>query len=224
MRLADFQKLQRLSPAFFGRTKAGDIVSRINNDIGELQKISSDTLLSLPFNVLLLTGNLTLMFYLDARLSLLSLLSIPAAIWGLRRYQGRLVAQVRTLREHGSAIGSFLIEAILGIRVVVTCNAQDRKDSEFKAHNDRFVKSLLSMQITSLFERRYTGGGRQALGRVALRLWRKSCHPTCAHHRKPDGVHGLPRPVVIARPKHDGHLLGTGCWFRFSRAGVRPSG
>ena len=51
MRLAAFRKLQSLSPQFYASTKTGDIVSRLNNDIGELQRLSSDTLLSLPANL-----------------------------------------------------------------------------------------------------------------------------------------------------------------------------
>lgn len=149
MRLAAFRKLQNLSPQFFARTKTGDIVSRINNDIGELQRLSSDTLLSLPSNILFLIGNAAMMFYLNFRLAAISILMVPAGIWAMRRYQGRLRAQVQTLRERSADIGSFLIESILGMRVLVGCNAQGRKNAEFRGRNDAFVNSLLSMQLTS---------------------------------------------------------------------------
>ncbi len=149
MRLAAFRKLQNLSPQFFASTKTGDIVSRLNNDIGELQRLSSDTLLSLPANILFLIGNAAMMFYLNAGLSLVSLVMLPAGIWAMRRYQGRLRQHVKTVRECSSEIGSFLIEAILGMRLLVTCNAQERQDRAFRNHNDRFVASLLSMQSTS---------------------------------------------------------------------------
>ncbi len=149
MRLAAFRKLQSLSPQFFANTKTGDIVSRVNNDIGELQKLSSDTLLSLPANLLFLIGNAAMMFYLNKNLSVVSLATIPAGIWAMQRYQGRLRAQVQTLRECSAEIGSFLIESILGMRLLVGCNAQGRKNEEFRRHNGRFVDHLLSMQITS---------------------------------------------------------------------------
>src|SRR4029077_4541627 len=54
MRLAVFRHLQQLSPRFFAKSKLGDIVSRINNDIGEVQRICADTLLSVLSNVLFL--------------------------------------------------------------------------------------------------------------------------------------------------------------------------
>jgi ATP-binding cassette, subfamily B, bacterial len=149
MRLMVFRKLQALSPQFFATTKTGDIVSRINNDISELQRLSSDTLLSLPMNCLFMIGNAALMIYLNWALFLVSVAMVPAGIWAMNHYGHRLRTQVRTLREQSADIGSFLIEAILGMRLVVRCNAQARKDVEFRGHNQRFVNSLLSMQLTS---------------------------------------------------------------------------
>jgi len=46
MRLSVYRHLQRLAPRYYNKTKLGDLVSRINNDISEVQRICSDTLLS----------------------------------------------------------------------------------------------------------------------------------------------------------------------------------
>src|SRR5205085_6700591 len=46
MRLEMYRHLQRLSPRFYARTRIGDIMSRINNDVGEIQRIASETALS----------------------------------------------------------------------------------------------------------------------------------------------------------------------------------
>src|SRR5215467_10730166 len=61
MRLALYRHLQALSPRFYARTKLGEIVSRINNDIGEIQRVSADTLLSLLASVAFLAGSITIM-------------------------------------------------------------------------------------------------------------------------------------------------------------------
>lgn len=149
IRLQLFHKLQRLSPQFFAATRTGDIVSRLNNDVGELQRISADTLLSLPSNLLFLVGNAALMLYLSPGLALLSLIFLPFGIWAMTRYQGRLRSQIQIMRESSADIGSFLIEAILGIRLLVSSNAQARKDKEFSQLNNRFVDGLLKMQTIS---------------------------------------------------------------------------
>ena len=61
MRLALYRHLQKLSPGFYGRTRLGDIVSRINNDIGEIQRITAETALALIGNVLFLGGAITML-------------------------------------------------------------------------------------------------------------------------------------------------------------------
>ena len=61
MRLALYRHLQSLSPRFWARSKMGDVVSRINNDIAEVQRISADSLLSVLSNVVFLAGSAAIM-------------------------------------------------------------------------------------------------------------------------------------------------------------------
>jgi ATP-binding cassette subfamily B protein len=149
MRLAVYAHLQKLSPRFFAEVKLGDIVSRINNDIGEVQRICSDTLLSVLSNVLFLVGSLILMSWMNWRLMLASVALLPAGIFALRYYQGKLVSQTADLRQKSANLGSFLIESLMGLRLTVTNSAETREREKFKEHNLSFVRSLLSMQLTS---------------------------------------------------------------------------
>lgn len=149
MRLALYRHLQRLSPGFYARTPFGDIVSRINSDIGEIQRVTADAALGLFGNVLFLIGTVGMLVYLDARLFLAGLVALPPSLWALVRYRNRLEGRVTQLRERSADIGSFLIETLQGVRTVVASNAQEREAARFGRHNDRFVRALLSM-------RRYT--------------------------------------------------------------------
>lgn len=151
MRLAVFEHLQKLSPRYFARQKLGDIVSRINNDIGEVQRVCSDTLLSVFSNVLFLVGSLFMMAWLNPRLMLASVCLLPISILALRHYQNRLMFHTAELRQRSSDLGSFLIEAIMGLRLIVTSTAEQRETERFRNHNTRFVTSLLSMQMTSFY-------------------------------------------------------------------------
>src|SRR5207237_8821998 len=56
MRLELYRHLQRLSPRFYARTRMGDIMSRINNDVRETQRIAAETALAWVATVLLLAG------------------------------------------------------------------------------------------------------------------------------------------------------------------------
>jgi ATP-binding cassette subfamily B protein len=149
MRLALYRHLQKLSPRFYARTRTGDIVSRINNDIAEVQRVSADSILSLVANAVFLCGSTAIMLYLNWRLFLVSAMVLPLSLAALSHYQRRLSAQVRTLRERSADIGSFLIETILGMRLVVTSNAEEREIGRFRARNQSFVDALLKMQLTS---------------------------------------------------------------------------
>ena len=73
MRLALYEHLQRLSPRFYARTRLGDIIARINGDIGEIQRVAAEAALAWVGNVLFLAGSLAMMLWLDWRLSLVAL-------------------------------------------------------------------------------------------------------------------------------------------------------
>ena len=154
MRLALYQHLQRLSPRFYARTRLGDIVSRLNNDIAEVQRVTSDALLSLLANIVFLIGSAAIMLWMEWRLFLLSVAVLPVSALALRHYQQRLTGRVRTLRERSADIGSFLIESLQGMRLVVTSAAEDHEVARFRERNRGFVDALLQMQLTS-----YLAGG-----------------------------------------------------------------
>jgi ATP-binding cassette subfamily B protein len=151
MRLVMYRHLQRLSPRFYARTRLGDIMSRINNDIGEIQRIAAETALAWFGNVLFLVGTVGMLLWLDARLFLISAATAPLGIWALARYRGRLDQRVTVLRQRSAEIGSFLIETIQGVRLVVTSNAQEREVGRFRERNLAFIDALMSMQLLTYF-------------------------------------------------------------------------
>src|ERR1700722_6672612 len=149
MRLALYQHLQTLSPRFWASRKLGDVVSRINNDIAEVQRVSADSLLSVLSNVVFLIGSSAIMLVLSPRLFLVSVAAVPAGVWALQHYQQRLATRVRAVRERSSDIGSFLLETLLGIRLVVSSRAEAREVERFRARNQGFLDALMSMQLTA---------------------------------------------------------------------------
>jgi ATP-binding cassette subfamily B protein len=149
MRLAVYRHLQRLSPSYYARTRLGEIVSRLNNDVGEVQRVAADTLLSAVNNVIFLAGSVVIMLLLNWKLFFLSIVLIPVSVIFLKRYRARLADRVRQMRERSADIGSFLIETLMGMRLVVSSNAEERETARFGQRNSSFVSALLSMQLTS---------------------------------------------------------------------------
>ena len=154
MRLEMYRHLQRLSPRFYARTRMGDIMSRINNDIGEIQRIAAETALAWVGNVLFLGGTIVMLAWLDARLFVVTIVTAPLGVWALAYYRRRLEAEIGTLRQRSADIGSFLIETLQATRLVVASNAQEREVDRFRDRNRAFVRALMSMQLLS-----YLSGG-----------------------------------------------------------------
>jgi len=154
MRLEVYRHLQRLSPRFYVRTRMGDIMSRINNDVGEIQRIAAETALAWVGNVLFLAGTIAMLAWLDVRLFVLTVATTPFGIWALVRYRTRLEVEIGKLRQRSADIGSFLIETLQSVKLVVTSNAQEREVGRFRERNAAFIDALMSMQLLS-----YLSGG-----------------------------------------------------------------
>src|SRR5690606_20818211 len=109
MRLSLYEHLQRLSPRFYARTRLGDIVARINSDIGEIQRVAAEAALAWVGNILFLIGCIGMMLWLDWRLALLTGAVMPLSLFALVYYRKRLERRVADLRQRSADIGSFLI-------------------------------------------------------------------------------------------------------------------
>ena len=158
MRLEMYRHLQRLSPRFYARTRIGDIMSRINNDVGEIQRIASETALAWLGNVLFLAGTIAMLAWLDVRLFAVSIVSVPFGVWALVRYRERLEREVAVMRQRSADIGSFLIETLQAARLVAAARAEAREAARFRERNDAFVRALMSMQLLT-----YLSGGLPSL-------------------------------------------------------------
>jgi len=149
MRLALFRHLQKLSPRFYAQYRLGDLMSRLNNDIGEVQRVSADTLLSVLSNVVFFVGSVAMMIWLNWRLFLVSVILIPFCLYTFLHYQQKLTALTKLLRERSADLGSLFVETILGMRVIVSLRANEHEAQRFKQRNDAFVSTMLDVQIAS---------------------------------------------------------------------------
>ena len=149
MRLALFRHLQKLSPRFYAQFRLGDLMSRLNNDIGEVQRVSADTLLSVLSNVVFLVGSIAMMLWLNWRLFFISVVLIPACVYTFFRFQKKLVALTALLRARSADLGSLFVDTILGMRVVISLRAGEHEADRFRERNNAFVRTMLDVQIAS---------------------------------------------------------------------------
>lgn len=149
MRVALFRHLQTLSPRFYAGFRMGDLMSRLNSDVGEVQRVSADTLLSVLSNVVFFVGCVGMMLWLNWRLFLVSVVLVPLCLLTFVHYQRKLTALTKQLRERSADLGSLFVDTILGMRVVVSLQAGEHEANRFRERNDAFVRTMLRVQIAS---------------------------------------------------------------------------
>jgi len=146
MRLGVYRHLQRLSPRFYARMPLGQIASRINSDVGEIQRVAAEVALAWLGNVVFFAGSVVILITLDPMLFVVSLALLPPAIWALIRYRVQLERSVAAVRDTSANVGSILVETLQGMKLIVAANAQEREVERLRARNDSFVSALMSMR------------------------------------------------------------------------------
>lgn len=149
MRVALLRHLQRLSPRFYGSFRLGDLMSRLNSDVSDVQRVAGDTLLSVLSNVLFFAGSVAMMLWLDWKLFLVGTVLVPFAVMSFLHFQRRMTDLTRQMRERGADIGSLLADTILGMRTVNALGAEAHEADRFAKANGGFVATMLRMQTTS---------------------------------------------------------------------------
>lgn len=107
-----YRHLQQMSLHFYTTTRAGEIVSRVNNDVGAVQGVASGTLVSIVSNVLTVVATGVVLFGLDWRLALLAMLIVPTFILPTRvvgRFRHRLSWQTQ---ERQAELMAFMHERL----------------------------------------------------------------------------------------------------------------
>ena len=112
LRTAVYSHLQRMSLAFFTRTRTGEVQSRIANDIGGMQATVTTTATTLVSNLTTVTATVIAMAALDWRLTTASLLMLPVFVWVSRRVGTERRGITRDRQRQLAAISSIVQESL----------------------------------------------------------------------------------------------------------------
>jgi len=135
MRTDLFHQLQLLSLSFFDRNPAGDLMSRLTNDINAVNHAISLNVTSLVANILTLVGILIAMFALNVWLALASVLVVPIMAFFtmfIAKYTRR---GFRDLQKQLGQLNGTIEETVSGQRVVKAFRRSETAISIFKEHN-----------------------------------------------------------------------------------------
>ncbi|WP_043465002.1 ABC transporter ATP-binding protein [Kitasatospora sp. MBT66] len=141
LRTAVYGHLQRMSLAFFTRTRTGEVQSRIANDIGGMQSTVTSTATSLVSNFTAVVASVVAMVALDWRLTVVSLVLLPAFVWISRRV-GNERKKITGERQKQLAAMSSAVQESLSVSGILLGRTMGRTDSlarEFTAQSDRLA-------------------------------------------------------------------------------------
>jgi ATP-binding cassette subfamily B protein len=144
-----FTHLQRQSLGFFTRTRGGEVQSRLVNDVGGMQGVVTSTATSIASNVTTAVATAVAMAALSWRLSLLSLLVVPPALWLTRRV-ALLRREVTTQQQRRLADLNAQIEeglSVSGVRLAKTLGTSRRSADRFAATSEDLVGLELRSQL-----------------------------------------------------------------------------
>ena len=149
LRINLFAHLQRLSLGYYERNRTGAIVSRITNDVEALDQLVTDGVSSLVQNTLLLVGTAVVLFLLDWRLALATLLVLPlmaaVTVW----FRSRSNRAYRRVRERLGLVTATLAEDISGMRVVQSFTREPSSHISFRGVNERYRESNYETVVLS---------------------------------------------------------------------------
>jgi ATP-binding cassette, subfamily B, multidrug efflux pump len=141
MRRELFDHLQGLSLRFFDRNPAGELMSRLTNDIDAINQAVSQNVTALIASLLSMAGILIAMFVLNVWLALASLLVVPIMFWFtnfVARYTRR---GFRRLQKHLGELNGVMEEAISGQKVVKTFRRNESAIDQFRRSNEEVFRA-----------------------------------------------------------------------------------
>lgn len=147
-----FAALQRLSISYFENRSSGEIMSRVTNDTEHMERIFVDGLEGMLTAVLTLAGIMIMLFILNWKLALLSLIPVPVLILSATAFTRRVHRYYHDIRRHAAELNAYLHDALSGIRETMGFNRQAYEQARFDSRNRAYSDSNLdAMRLWSLY-------------------------------------------------------------------------
>lgn len=144
-----YGRLLSLAPEFFRRRPVGDLVTRLDGDVAEIQRFSTDTLLACVNGLLLLGGTAVIMFTMSWQLTVVAAAVLPVQM-AVRQWARPLIRdRTRALREQTSELSQFLFETLSSVKAIQGAAAEEHIQGRLRGLNRDYLRRLLSLQLVS---------------------------------------------------------------------------
>jgi ABC-type multidrug transport system fused ATPase/permease subunit len=144
LRTQMFNHLQKLSFSFFDRHEVGRIMSRVQNDVQALQEVITSGIIDITADLLSLGGIIFILFFMNARLALITMSVIPVMAAILLVWQKYARNAFMRVRQAISVVNAGLQENISGARVIQSLSREDENFRRFDSMNEANLGANLS--------------------------------------------------------------------------------
>uniref|UniRef100_UPI004048178C ABC transporter ATP-binding protein n=2 Tax=Roseivirga sp. TaxID=1964215 RepID=UPI004048178C len=151
IRIKLYNHILRLKLKFFDKTPIGRLVTRNVSDIETLSNVFSEGVAALIGDMLQLVFIMGFMFYMDWKLTLISLSTLPLLIFSTYIFKEKIKVTFNDVRNAVSNLNSFVQEHVTGMSIVQIFNAEKREYEKFKEinkeHEKAHIRSVLYYAI-----------------------------------------------------------------------------
>lgn len=131
LRVDVYTKMQRLGLKYFDKTPAGSIVSRVTNDTEAIKEMFVSVLVTFIQGGFLLVGIFSAMFFLNVKMALFCLLTMPIIFLIMRTYRKYSSVFYQDMRERLSQLNAKLSESLQGMNMIQVFRQEKRFRKEF---------------------------------------------------------------------------------------------
>jgi ATP-binding cassette subfamily B protein len=143
LRLLIYQRIQRLSLAEHGKSRTGDLITRVTKDIDAVQDFIESALLGIVVSVLTLVGMIAVMLYVNWRFTLIGLSVAPILFLFVYFYSRKIKDASRTVKRKETELLSGVAEVFTAIQVVQAFAREDYEDRRFDSESRENVHAGL---------------------------------------------------------------------------------
>jgi subfamily B ATP-binding cassette protein MsbA len=145
IRLALFEKINRLHLGYYTNEKRGDLMSRMTNDVKEVESSIIDTLNGIVKEPITVVVSFAVLYYLSPQLLLFSLLVLPLSGFIIWKLTSLLRKKAKQGQDYLGKILNTIDEALGGMKIIQSFNASDFFIKRFTHENVKYERALRSM-------------------------------------------------------------------------------
>ncbi|WP_409253180.1 ABC transporter ATP-binding protein [Bacillus sp. SCS-153A] len=138
-----FSHTQKLSFKYYSNTRAGEVISRVINDVEQTKNFVITGLMNLWLDVATIIIAVSIMFTYDVGLTLVSLIAFPFYAISVKYFFGNLRKLTRDRSQALAEVQSYLHERVQGMSVIKSFAVEDHEQNQFRGHNSHFLNKAL---------------------------------------------------------------------------------